>query len=182
MGFDLRPILFLAALPVLLILAWVIRRLKYPDKPYAPIFGAAFLTFIILFWLFLAGPFVGKTTYRTFPMNWSIETQSVEESTAFAGETNVALNFVADPNQGVGYYSSEIADYLRKNGRNPVDVTFEITSDYGKVRGFDAMRIDNLILGIDSRNPLASRPSDTILKKAPAFSAAGVRGDFFLSR
>jgi hypothetical protein len=177
MGFDLRPILFLAALPVLLILGWVIRRFKFPDKPYAPIFGAIFLTFIVVFWLFLAGPSIGKTTYKTFPMNWSIVTQSA----AFAGETNVTLNFVADPNQGIAYNSSEIADYLRKSGRNPVDVTFEITSDYGKVRGFDAMRIDNLILSIDSRNPLASRPGDTILNKAPASSAAGVRGDFLLS-
>jgi hypothetical protein len=181
MGFDLRPILFLAALPVLLILTWVIRRFKFPHKPYAPIFGAIFLTFIVVFWLFFAGPFIGKTAYKTFPMNWSIVTQSAHESAAFAGETNVTLNFVADPNQGIAYKSSEIADYLRKSGKNPVDVTFEITSDYGKVRGFDAMRIDNLILTIDSRNPLASRPGDTILKKAPASSAAGVREDFLLS-
>ena len=175
MGFDLRPILFLAAMPVLLILAWLIRRFKFPATSYASIIGVTFLAFVVLFWFFLAGPFIGKTIYKTFPMNWSIVTQSAEESAAFAGETNVTLNFVADPNQGVGYYSSEIADSLRKNGKNPVDVTFEITADYGKVRGFDAMRIDNLILSIDSRNPLASRPGDSILKKAPAFSAAGVR-------
>jgi hypothetical protein len=146
MGFDLRTILFVAAIPVLLILAWVIRRFKFPDKPYVAICGAILLPFIVLFWLFLVGPSIGKTTYKSFPMKWSIVTQSAEESAAFAAETNVTLNFVADPNQGIAYKSSEIADYLRKNGKNPVDVTFEVTSDYGKVRGFDAMRIDNLIL------------------------------------
>src|SRR6266853_4954780 len=140
MGFDLRPILFLAAVPVLLILAWVIRRFKSPDNSYAAIFGATFLAFSVLFWFFMAGPFIGRTTYKTFPMNWSIVTHSAEESAALPGETNVTLNFVADPNQGVGYYSFEIADYLRKNAKNPVDVTFEMTTDYGKMRGFDAMR------------------------------------------
>src|SRR5215468_8418137 len=106
MGFDLRPILFVAAIPFLLILAWFIRRIKFPDKSYASILGGTFLVFIGLFWFFLAGPFIGKTIYKSFPMNWSIVNQSAEESATFAGETHVALNFVADPDQGVAYYSS----------------------------------------------------------------------------
>src|SRR5215470_3302833 len=126
MGFDLRPILFVAAMPILLILAWLIRRFKIPGKSYASIFGGTFLVFIALFWFFLAGPFIGKTVYKTFPMNWRIVTDSAEESTAFAGETHVVLNFVADPNKGIAYYSSEIADFLRSNGKNPVYVTFKI--------------------------------------------------------
>ena len=174
-------ILFLAAMPVLLIVAWSIRRFKFPDKSYAQIFGATFLAFVVLFWFFLAGPFVGVIRYKTLPMTWLIAPQPAEESTAFAGETHVILKFVGDSNQGVGYYSSEIADYLRKGGKNPIDVTFEITSDYGKMRGSNAMKIDGLILFIDARNPLASKPGDTILKTMPAFSHAWASGENLLS-
>ena len=36
----------------------------------------------------------------------------------------------------LGFFPNELAAYLSDKGEQPVKVVFEVTSDYGKVRGF----------------------------------------------
>jgi hypothetical protein len=77
----------------------------------------------------------------------------------FPEEDHIVFSVVERPEQQIGFYSTEMSEYLRTKGGNPIDVTFEITSDYGRARAFNAMKIGDLILWIDSKNPLPSGPA-----------------------
>ena len=138
--FDLRPFLFVIGLPVVILLAilvcWIVKaRIA---KWRVALFTTA--TFAGLFGFFLYGPFIGQTETREHIMTWAIEPTPSNR----INETKVILYFVEFPDYFIGGYSDEIAAHLRKNGENKVNVIFEITSDYGNVRGYSATEIAGL--------------------------------------
>ena len=45
------------------------------------------------------------------------------------------------PEYYIGYHSSDLADHIKKNGKEEVKALIEITSDYGKVRGYSVLEI-----------------------------------------
>ena len=59
-------------------------------------------------------------------------------------ESEVILSFVDFPGHYIGEYSDELAAYLRDKGNPEVKVVFEVTSDYGKVRGVHEAEIAGL--------------------------------------
>jgi hypothetical protein len=137
---DLRPFLFVIGLPVVILLAllgcWIAKaRIA---KWRVALFTTA--TFAGLFGFFLYGPFIGQTETREHIMTWAIEPTPSNR----INETKVILSFVEFPDYFIGGYSDEIAAHLKKNGENKVNVIFEITSDYGKVRGYSATEIAGL--------------------------------------
>ena len=73
-------------------------------------------------------------------MTWEIE----PTRTNGINEPKVVLSFVEFPGYFIGGYSDEIAAHLRKNGEEKVKVIFEITSDYGKIRGYHETEIAGL--------------------------------------
>jgi hypothetical protein len=137
---DLRPFLFVIGLPVVILLAllgcWIAKARIVKWK--AVLFSTA--TFAALFGFFLYGPFIGQTETREHIMTWKIE----PTRTKGINEPKVILSFVEFPSYFIGGYSDEIATHLKKNGEEKVNVVFEITSDYGKVRGYRETEIAGL--------------------------------------
>lgn len=59
-------------------------------------------------------------------------------------QSEIVLSFADFPGHYIGEYSDELAAHLRDKGAQPVKVVFEVTSDYGKVRGFHETEIAGL--------------------------------------
>lgn len=137
---DIRPFLFVIGLPVVILLAilvcWIVKARI--SKWRVALFTTA--TFAGLFGFFLYGPFINQTETREHIMTWAIEPTPLNR----INEPKVILSFVEFPDYFIGGYSDEIAAHLKKNGEDKVNVIFEITSDYGKVRGYSATEIAGL--------------------------------------
>ena len=59
-------------------------------------------------------------------------------------QSEIVLTFVDFPGHYIGEYSDELAAHLRDKAGLAVKVVFEVTSDYGKVRGFHETEIGGL--------------------------------------
>jgi hypothetical protein len=77
----------------------------------------------------------GVTSRSVEPMLWSVVTDS---STALE---RVVLRFRDAPEHFVHVGSQELATYLRQSDRSEVSADFEVTRDYGRVRGFRIVRV-----------------------------------------
>ena len=99
-------------------------------------FSPGFFTFLLTG----VGPFIDQKETREYMMTWEIKpgpTNGMKQS-------EIVLSFVDFPGHCIGEYSNELAAYLREKGEQPVKVVFEVTSDYGKVRGFHETEIAGL--------------------------------------
>jgi hypothetical protein len=79
------------------------------------------------------------TSERTFNMVWNDKGLENEWK-----ESEIVLQFADYPQHHIGIYSNELAAYLKNNGTADVQVTFEVTSDLGCMRGFDEKKIGAL--------------------------------------
>jgi hypothetical protein len=93
-----------------------------------------------VFWFVFYGPYVGVDQFMTFPMSWRIGEPGFQGSK----QEHVILSFRDYPGHQVGIYSDDVAAYLRGLGSDTVDVTFEVTTDWGHTRGFREVRIGDL--------------------------------------
>ena len=93
-----------------------------------------------LFALFLTevGPFVGQRRAVQHRMAWEVRPSSE------GAEPVVELTFINDPSQGIAFVSEELAVHLERRGEAEVEVQFEVTLDYGQVRGYHATSIAEL--------------------------------------
>jgi hypothetical protein len=105
--------------------------------PRARLSIGAVIAILVLFAFFFYGPFVGYTRNVTHRMKWRIDSLPHSET----GASHVVLTFRDYPAYHVGIYSNDLADYLRSLPDENVPVYFEVTYDYGSVRGFRETRI-----------------------------------------
>jgi hypothetical protein len=139
---DIRPILFLAGLPLfigLAVLVCSITGAKFQKRKVA-LFSSLLFVGLFTFFLTGAGPFVDQKETREYWMTWEIKpgpSQGMKES-------EVVLSFVDFPGHYIGIYSDQLAAHLPTLVSKKVKVVFEITSDYGKVRGFKETEIAGL--------------------------------------
>lgn len=140
--FDLRPLLFLVGLPLFLGLSFLVCKLARAKPSKGKIFLSSTLLITALFTLFLTGfgPFVDQEETREYLMKWEVKTSPSNEKR----ESEIVLSFVDFPGHYIGEYSDELAAHLQEEGDREVTVVFEVTSDYGKVRGFNATEIGGL--------------------------------------
>ena len=139
---DVRPFVFLAGLPVFILLAiWGCRLAKARVSKWRTALISS-LIFTGLFTLFLTGvgPFVNQTAIREHRMTWEIKPPPPDGTKG----AEVVLSFVEFPGHFIGHYSDELAEHLRAGGEKEVTVVFEVTSDYGKVRGYNETEIAGL--------------------------------------
>ena len=151
---DLRAPLFFLLLLLPGFIAGGI-KLSRPGIRFWKTYSVTLVGCVAVFFFIFFGPFVDVKRNKTFEMNWELG-EPVKE---YPGDTHVILTFTRYPNHFTGYYSSELADYLKSKGKKTVDVTFEVTSDFGKMRGYREVRF-----------------GDHVLKRAPANSYGGDRG------
>tara|TARA_B110000014_G_C20118926_1_gene592028 strand:- start:62 stop:580 length:519 start_codon:yes stop_codon:yes gene_type:complete len=141
---DTRPFLFVLGIPIVILLTFLgcaivksrVRRWKAS--------AGTLILYVLLFAFFLYGPFIGQTKTREYMMSWEIKPPHLH------GEANqgtqikvpeVIFSFIEFPEHFIGYHSIELADHLKTNGKDEVKALIEITSDYGKVRGYNVLEI-----------------------------------------
>ena len=137
---DVRPLVSLGGLPVFLLLfvgVWQGCRLPGGWGRASLVGTAAWASLFALFFTEL-GPFVGQRRAVQHRMAWEVRPSSE------GAEPVVELTFVEDPSQLIAFVSEEIAGHLERRGEAEVEVRFEVTSDYGRVRGYHATSIAGL--------------------------------------
>ena len=137
---DVRPLLFLGGLPVFLLLfvgVWQGCRLPGGWGRASLVGTAAWASLFALFFTEL-GPFVGQRRAVQHRMAWEVRPSSE------GAEPLVELTFVQDPSHFIAIASEELAEHLERRGEAEVEVRFEVTSDYGHVRGYHATTIAGL--------------------------------------
>ena len=137
---DTRPFLYLVGVPIALLVGWFVAQ-AFRQRFASPGFlSSTFAIYTVLFLFIFAGPFVGRKSIETFDMTWTIaETPSQGQK-----EAEVIFTFVEHPNYTVGEFSDELANYLREKDEKVVPVSFDITRDFGRVRGFHMTQVANL--------------------------------------
>lgn len=126
--------------------AWL-RSLLSPANPATDLKkGGLSLLYVVIYntsclvLLTSAGPFVDQKQTREYWMTWDIKSESAIPAT----ETEVVLSFVDFPCHYIGEYSNALANHLRQIGDRKVKAVFEVTSDFGKLRGFRSLEIAGL--------------------------------------
>jgi hypothetical protein len=135
---DTRPFLFAFGIVAALILI-VGCRVIGGRWPSLRVVTTASGISLALFLFFFYGPFVGHIRRVTHQMQWRIEPKLNPDYTK-----HVILTFRDYPGQYIGICSDELADYLEKLPSHDVPVEFDVTYDYGNVRGFSERKIGDL--------------------------------------
>ena len=146
---DTRPLIFLVGWLLTLLLWWTYRKVGRHQGCLLPSALAVHLVYGCLFILLATGwgPFINQKEVRTMSMNWSLQHTNLVDALHpdTAGEQPlVMLAFTSHPNHRLGLVSQELATHLLALGQERIDVTFEITRDYGKMRGFTEIEIAGL--------------------------------------
>jgi hypothetical protein len=130
---DVRPFLFIVGLPLFVGLSLLIRRLAGVRFRKVNVALTSALVFAGLFVIFLTGfgPFIGRKKTREHLMAWEIKPSPSNGMK----QSEVVLSFVDFPGHHIGEFSDELATHLRDRGEQPVKVVFEVTLDYGRMRG-----------------------------------------------
>ena len=152
---DTRPLIFVVGWLLVLLLWLGARKIRGYRGPMLLSAVAIHLGYGGLFILLATGwgPFVDQKEVRTMPMQWQIREESPTEadriSMAGMAEENVSdpqviLQFVSHPNHRLNMFSKDLASHLQALEQDTISVTFEITRDYGRMRGFSTLDIAGL--------------------------------------
>ena len=139
---DVRPLLFLAGLPLFIVFTLSVCKLVRAEINRGKAVLISSLVFIGLFAFFLSGlgPFIDRKETREYLMTWAIK----PPPSADVREAEVVFSFVDYPDHYFAEYSDELAAHLRSTRLAKVKVVFEVTSDYGRVRGYNQKEIAGL--------------------------------------
>ena len=155
---DTRPLIFVAGWLLVLLLWLGARKIRGYRGPMLLSAVAIHLGYGGLFILLATGwgPFVDQKEVRTMPMQWQIREESPREADRISmegmagmAEENVSdpqviLQFVSHPNHRLNMFSKDLASHLQALEQDTISVTFEITRDYGRMRGFSTLDIAGL--------------------------------------
>ena len=141
---DIRPFLFVLGIPIVILLTFLgCAIVKSRVRRWKASTGTLTL-YVLLFAFFLYGPFIGQTKTREYMMSWEIKSPQLHGEANQGTQINapeVIFSFIEFPEHFIGYHSHELAGHLKKNGKEEIKALIEITSDYGKVRGYSVLEI-----------------------------------------
>ena len=155
---DTRPLIFVAGWLLVLLLWLGARKIRGYRGPMLLSAVAIHLGYGGLFILLATGwgPFVDQKEVRTMPMQWQIREESPTEAGRIsmegmagiteenASDPQVILQFVSHPNHRLNMFSKDLASHLQALEQDIIAVTFEISRDYGRMRGFSTLDIAGL--------------------------------------
>jgi hypothetical protein len=81
----------------------------------------------------------GRKELRAFDMTWQDRGHHKP-----SGEAEVVLEFERFPGHNLVIYSTPLRDHLKQVVARPLRATFEVTSDFGCMRGFHAVEVGGL--------------------------------------
>ena len=143
-----------------LVVAIQITRSQTKALPWAYSTGLVVLIYILSV-VFIWSIFIDQKSYKNYQMTWSDK-----GSNNNLNVPEIVLNFKDHPDQYVGIYSQEVADYLHPLPQKEVSVTFSITSDFGCLRGFYYPKIGELTSWV-SMFGYASVDGNVVFGKSP---------------
>ena len=82
---------------------------------------------------------VGRKELREFDMTWQDKGDHKP-----SGEAEVVLEFARFPGHNEVIYSTPLRDHLKQGAPRPLRATFEVTSDFGCMRGYHAVAVGGL--------------------------------------
>lgn len=136
---TLLPALLIAySLPFLAWGLWARRRSARIDAPWIADHASWIGVPMLVCGLVLNQTVTGVTSRSVEPMSWSVVTDSSTTS------ERVVLRFRDAPEHFVHVVSEELATYLRQSDKSEVSAEFEVIRDYGRVRGFRIVRVDEV--------------------------------------
>lgn len=136
---TLLPVLLIAySLPFLAWGLWARRRSGRIDAPWIAVHASWIGVPLLVCGPALHQTMTGVTSRSVEPMSWSVVTDSSTRS------ERVVLRFRDAPEHFVHVVSEELATYLRHSGASEVSAEFEVIRDYGRVRGFRIVRVDEV--------------------------------------
>ncbi len=143
-GVNLIPYWYVGGLVVVVFVAVLLARLPIFNEWASPfaIFTCVFYTCILysIAFLIIIANFTGVESEMTFDMEWSLG-----EPVDYLPECDhIVLQFKDHPSYAVGIYSTNLAEYLKTLPGDDVRVTFAVTRDFGRTRGFYETRIGDL--------------------------------------
>ena len=152
---DTRPLIFVAGWLLVLLLWLGARKIRGYRGPMLLSAVAIHLGYGGLFILLATGwgPFVDQKEVRTMPMQWQIREESPTAAgrismegmaEKYASDPQIILQFVSHPNHRLNMFSKDLASHLQALEQDTISVTFEITRDYGRMRGFSTLDIAGL--------------------------------------
>ncbi|MDG1890479.1 MAG: hypothetical protein P8L18_04130 [Verrucomicrobiota bacterium] len=139
---NMLPLIFVFGLVILLGLVLMLRRSMGIKSGKLKLLGVTSLIYTALFTFFLteAGPFMGRTELQTFKMRWKIKQQNSQQTPT----AEVLFSFIDFPGNHIGEYSDALAEHLRTGQKTEIDAVFEVTHDYGRMRGHSMVEVDGL--------------------------------------
>ena len=155
---DTRPLIFVAGWLLILLLWLGARKIRGYRGPMLLSAVAIHLGYGSLFILLATGwgPYVNQKEVRTMPMQWQIREESPTEAGRIsmegmagiteenASDPQIILQFVSHPNHRLNMFSKDLASHLQGLEQDTIPVTFEVTRDYGRMRGFSTLDIAGL--------------------------------------
>lgn len=136
---TLLPAFLIAySLPFLAWGLWARRRSGRIDAPWIAVHASWLGVPLLVCGLVLHQAVTGVSSRSVEPMLWSVVTDSSTRS------QRVVLRFRDAPEHFVHVVSEKLAVYLRQSGKSEVSAEFEVIRDYGRVRGFRIVRVDEV--------------------------------------
>lgn len=137
---DVRPIIFLCGLPAFALACLLTCRMLGVTASRSKVAGSSSASFLVLFAVFMTGygPFIDQREVREHRMTWVVQPSSPPSQPV------VELSFVEHPGHFIWYSSEELAQHLQGADQAEVAAVFELTSDYGRLRGYSLLEIAGL--------------------------------------
>jgi hypothetical protein len=126
------------ALPFLAWGVWARRRTRRSKAPWLARRASWVGIPLLVAGLVVDQAATGVTSTSVERMTWSTVRVSA------TGEASVELRFVDAPEHFVRVTSDSLLSVLRRTGPTEIEAEFEVTRDYGRVRGFRLVRVDGI--------------------------------------
>jgi hypothetical protein len=134
--FSLVPLILLANW--LVVLAATAIALKVGRRnPTASRWILAFVLVPSILWWIVFHSFAGVTKEMAFDMEWSYG----GPSRGYTARQHIVLRFKSHPNHFVGIFSEDLGGYLETLPSRDVTVVFDVTTDFGRTRGFHQTQV-----------------------------------------
>lgn len=137
---DDRPLIYVGGLLLvyfLAVLLWYGTRGRSDRHPrLRTTLAVVFLGYTAAAWFLLAGPYVGRKSERTYAITWE-----VIDGEASGHGPGAVLTFKDYPGHSFGIDSGSIVEELVARAAGVVEVDIQITTTYGRMNGFRALRI-----------------------------------------
>ena len=126
---DVRPLILIAAIPILFVAARLYRRFIRPQATYTGVFGFMLFAFLAAYQFILYGPFIDQHRVISTPARWVMRNDLSPPKVAFV--------FRDLPFQGIYTTDKDVFAHVDTLKSDSVTVGVELFYDFGHVRGMN---------------------------------------------